>query len=132
LFRYAKYFNVRAVIDNKKIKEILGYAPTNQTMDYLIKKNGLLDKIGLTESDRDYPVQWEYDEENGLSFLMRSEIDDTASKYFPVVPKRFFCKKPLLSLGKIETDKDGTEYVTDGTFFNVSYTHMIPFEVFLF
>lgn len=131
LYRYAKYFNIKEVIDNKKIKECLGYNPNQQTLDYLIKKDGLLDQIGYTKSVRDYPLSWSYDssQDEQLSFLMSSEIDAATSEFLPTVPKRFFLKKPLKAFYRAATDEDGEEYEAAGTFYDVSNTHNVLFEV---
>lgn len=132
LYRYAKYFTLgESIIDNTKIKEILGYDPSNRTLNYLIKKNGLLDKMEYTESTREIPISWEHNEE-GLSFLLTSEVDAALLNYFPKIPTRFFLKKPLKGFYRIKIDENGEEYEEAGTFFDVSNTHMIPFEVFAY
>lgn len=138
LYRYAKYFNTEEIIDNKKIKEILGYSPNNQSLDYLFKKNGLLDHIGYFESVRDYPVSWHYSEtvDEELSFFMSSEIDEELKDKFPIVPKRFFLKRPVKAFDRFELafGEDGSEeeYEMPGTFSYVGNTHLIEFEIFLF
>ncbi|GKV64095.1 MULTISPECIES: hypothetical protein [unclassified Sporosarcina] len=136
LYRYAKYFSVAEILNNAKIKEILGYNPKQQTLDYLIKRNGLLDKIGYTKTTKDYPVVWEYSKEEGLEFTMRSELDKEIADMTMPIPKGFFLKEPTLSLDKEvqETLENGEidEYVIDGTFKDVENTTMIPFEVFMY
>jgi hypothetical protein len=135
LYRYAKYFNVNEVIDNKKIKEVLGYNSKTQTLDYLIKKGGFLDTIEYLETTRDYPITWEFSKVNdeSLSFFMSSEIDEDMSDYLQTVPKRFFLKRPIKAFYRTgQEPEDEEEYELAGTFFDVSNTHNIPFEVFLY
>lgn len=130
LYRYTKYFNVPEIIDNKKIKEVLGYSSINQTMDYLIKKDGLLDRIGYLSSTKDFPISWNYDEYEtpSLSFLSSSQVEKEFISYFPSIPKRYFLKYPVKAFIRHQLDNDEYE---EGTFFNVSNTHEISFEVFL-
>lgn len=133
LYRYAKHFNVEVVLDNKKLKEVLGYSSKNQTMDYLIKKGGLLDEIEYLDSTRDYVINWQFNKstDEALSFFMFSDIDREINDYFPSVPKRFFLKKPLKAFYRV-IEEENDEYEIAGTFYDISNTHNIPFEVFLF
>lgn len=124
LYRHTKHFNPD-VYDNNIIKQILGYDKSNRTLNYLIKKNGLLDEIGYLESVRDFPISWEI-EDKQLVFHMFSDYPD-----YPVkMSNRFFLKYPVTAFTRKELDND--EYYMEGTFYNVTNTHMIPFEVFLF
>lgn len=91
LYRYAKHVNV-GTFDNAKIKEVLGYKPNTRTINFLIKKGGLLDEMEYLQSTRDYPVSWEYSKMNyeDLEFTLSSEVDDDYKVYLPVLSKRFF------------------------------------------
>ncbi|MGG0667711.1 hypothetical protein ABE073_04195 [Lederbergia citrisecunda] len=132
LYRYAKHVNLTVTMDNKQIKEILGYKATNQTLDYLIKRRGLLDKNEYTETTRDYPINWDYSSsEDELSFMMFSSLNDNESQYIKTFDKRFFLKKPITAFNRIVKEAE-EEIEVEGTFFDVSNTHNIPFEVFLF
>lgn len=131
LWRNTKYFNEVDIIDNKTIKRILGYNPNTQGLDYIIKKNGLLDQCEYTESTRSYPMSWSYTEDEGFTFFMSSEIDETIKDKFPEVPKRFFLKKPLKGFNRVLVE-NGVEYEILGTFQAIENTHMIDFNVFLF
>lgn len=131
LWRNTKYFNVDEIIDNKIIKRILGYNMSTQGLDYIIKKNGLLDQCGYTESVRDYPISWDYTKGEGFSFFMSSEIDETIRNRFSFVPKRFFLKKPLMGFERALIE-NGAEYDILGTFQAIENTHIVDFNVFLF
>lgn len=133
LYRYAKYFNVPEVLNNAKVKELLGYNPKQQTLDYLIKRNGLLDEIGYTETTRDFPFGWVYkvDDDEGLSFQLSSELEKSELSILSV-PKQFFIKNPLKAFSRIIVEEDGTECEIEGTFYNVSNTHSVSFEAFMF
>lgn len=133
LYRNAKYFTLgEEIFNNTRIKEILGYNPKQQTLDYIIKKNGLLDTLEYTESTKDYPVSWNYNNEDGLTFLMSSQLDEVSLSYLTKVPKQFFLKKPLKGFYRIDIDEEGEEYEIEGSFYNVSNTHLIHFEVFAY
>lgn len=126
LYRYAKYGNKK--IDVGMIKEILGYYSKNKKIDYLIKKDGVLDQLGYTFSDTDYPIGWNYDE--SLSFTMLSDLDDDSKKMLRIDRGRNYkIKVPVKGIWRDnESEKEGYE---NGTFYEIENTHMIPFEVFM-
>lgn len=131
-YRYVKYAEVEEVLDNKLIKSILGYSPANQTLDYLIKRNGLLDQLEYTKTTRDFPIGWELiEQDKDLIFFMSSDLDEQSLSYTKKFDKRFFLKRPILAFQRVVID-EGDEVEIEGTFFDVSNTHNIPFEVFLF
>lgn len=55
LYRYAKY--AEYVPSVSEIKQMLGYAARSSSIEYIIKKDGLLDAEGWTESTDDFPVR---------------------------------------------------------------------------
>src|SRR5437763_8036906 len=60
LYRYTKYsFGER--FTQPEIMEFLGYSASNKKLNYITKKDGLLDQIGYTKTTTDYPVQWNFD-----------------------------------------------------------------------
>src|SRR5699024_402737 len=124
LYRHAKHFNPD-IYTNKTLKEILGLFSNSQAINYLIKKNGLLDEIGYLESVRDFPISWEI-VDGELHFDMYSEYPEFPAK----MSNRFFLKKPVFAFERV--DLDDSDYIMEGTFYNITNTHMIPFEVFLF
>lgn len=131
LWRNTKYFKSDIIIDNKHIKELLGYNPKTQGLDYLIKKDGLLDKIEYTESTKDYPLSWYFEKESGFDFFMSSDVSEEDLKYLPVLPKRFFLKKPLKGYYRVIKENE-EEIEISGTFQEIKNTHIIDFNVFLY
>lgn len=120
LYRYTKYGELN--IDVKMIKEILGYNPSNKKLDYLIKKNGLLDEIGLTSTSTDYPLLWTF-EEGELEFMLLSEFDVEGRKYYQQQKgKNYKVKVPEKALSR-----DGE----NGTFYDIGYTHAMEFDLFV-
>jgi hypothetical protein len=119
LYRYAKYGELN--IDVKMIKEILGYNPTNKKLDYLIKKGGVLDEIGLTETSTDYPLVWTFID-GDLEFTMLSDFDDEIRKmYLKQKGKNYKVKVPVKALSRNEEN---------GTFYDIGYTHEVTFDLF--
>ena len=130
LYRYCKHVNIN-MFDNFKIKEILGYDANNRTLNYLIKKDGLLDKIEYLQSTKEYPISWSHSKEDSLEFLMVSDISDDYNKeYLPVVPRRFFLKKPLKGFYRVVENEEECEI--EGSFYSIERTHNVPFEAFAF
>lgn len=128
LYRYAKYGTVP--IDQKKMKEILGYNAGYQGVDYLIKKDGLLDSMNYTETVKDLPLVWDFND-NELTFTMLSEFGETEQKAIKQrYSRKYAIKKPIKAFHRSkESQQDNYE---DGTFFEIDNTHLVPFEVFLF
>lgn len=126
LFRYTKYGSLN--IDNKTIKAILGYNSTYTEIDYLIKKNGVLDTMGYCSTVKDYPISWEFEDEV-LEFAMLSDLEEEFQKLIKQSKSRkYTIKFPIKAFHRQEDNED----VTDGTFYEFDRTHLVPFEVFMF
>ncbi|MEH7418969.1 hypothetical protein V7266_27450 [Neobacillus drentensis] len=124
IYRYAKHLSTNGFVDNIKMKEILGYNQKYKKLDYLIKKHGLLDQLGYTQTVKDFPTTWTYDEFEGLEFGMYS----TNKEYLAVLnlSRKFTVKYPVKAFNRYEQGE------TDGTFYQFENTHSVPFEVFVF
>jgi hypothetical protein len=128
LYRYCKY---QADQKNTQadIKQFLGYSPVQKKVDYIIKKDGVLDLIGYTLTTTNYPVNWYVDENHLLRFDTISEVKSKAT--IPIISDRNFkVKYPLKCFHR--TDESEKECIIDGTFFEVSNTHLIDFDSFKF
>ncbi|WP_026694098.1 hypothetical protein [Peribacillus kribbensis] len=125
LYRHAKFGS--HTIDNKKIKKILGYNSETKGIDYLCKKDGLLDELGYTETVKDIPLSWQFDDDNGLEFTMLSEMEEDVQLIITKnLSRKYSIKFPVKAFYRYDNE------VMDGTFYEFHNTHMIPFEVFLF
>jgi hypothetical protein len=134
LYRYTKYGYIR--IDNKIIKWILGYNPTYPEIDYIFKKNGLLDQMEYTITVKDFPVSWSFDDEF-LEFTMLSDMDEHTQKIIKEnLSRKYTVKFPVKAFHRYTEDEEmKKEYVNgyeDGTFYEFDNTHIVPFDVFLF
>jgi hypothetical protein len=123
LYRYAKHMSKDGLIDNGKLKEILGYNAITKGLDYLTKKNGLLDQLGCTETVKDFPTLWTF-EDGDLEFEMYSENKEMLTTWN--LPGKYSIKYPVKAFHRYDED------VLDGTFYEIASTHCIPFEVFMF
>lgn len=127
LFRYCKYGNV--AIDVNKIKEILGYNKGTRTIDYIFKKDGLLDTMNYTETTKDYPLSWGMDDRNNLKFYMLSEEEKKEQvDYTQHMSRKYSIKCPVRGITRNPDDNDDL----NGTFYEKDNTHLIPFEVFMY
>lgn len=66
LYKYAQFVDTdhRTYIQNSNLKELLGYGKNTKSIDRILKKDGVLDELGLTATTRDYPVRFHLDTEN--------------------------------------------------------------------
>lgn len=138
LYRYAKYDH--HLYTSSDIKEILGYNPKSgygsksSPMNDLLKKDGILDQIGYTRTEKDFPVYAEYKNANdeGLVFNYYSEPDfrEGFKRRNINVGKRYTVKFPVKAFYRTQEDEE--DNYENGTFFEIENTHQIPVEVFMF
>lgn len=133
LYKYTHFVDLDngTYIQNKDIKQILGYDPSTKTIDKVIKKNGILDEIGLTCTTKNYPVTFEYTTEEINGFPIREfttinmlTVDDVNySKYKEIVKNRnYTVKEPTFFF-----NNDGDV----GTLYNYNNTHTVTLEEFM-
>jgi len=119
LWRYCLYNTEE--ITQKTIKQALGYNPNEKRIDYIIKRNGLLDQKSYTTSTTDFAVTWSL-EGNDLSFSMLSDYDEVSREYLSQqITGRNVVKRPVLHVGD-----EGNE----GIFWNSANTHYMDFDIF--
>ncbi|MEK3855956.1 hypothetical protein [Cytobacillus sp. FSL H8-0458] len=128
LYRNAKYGEINITIED--IKKVLTYTRKSQEVDYIIKKNGILDEIGYTETTNDYPIAWEFKDPE-LEFIFFSDMDkDIQKMLINQKGRNFKIKIPIKHLHRdSESYKEG---ILDGLFYEPHNFHVVPFEIFLF
>lgn len=137
LYRYAKYGSMDSDMTIvKEMKNIIGVSPTGTSFDYIFKKGGVLDELGLTQtkSFTEAPMTWAIEEEDKeyvefqLFNEMSKDLQDTYTRGKSV--KRRQIKYPVLALEEREPIED---FSCNGTFFEggKEYTHQISFEAFM-
>lgn len=136
LYKYSYYVDVDndMYVQNADIKELLGYNRTTKSIDHVIKKNGILDNIGLTETTKEYPILFEMDNSeliNNIPLRRFSTINDLDSdnNYYKMLRKivknrNYEIKEPIFLTYKF----DDNEY---GTLYNYENTHQITLNEFL-
>lgn len=93
LWKTCEYGNNLITVEN--IKEMLGLNPRDSKLDYIIKKSGLLDTEGYTETVRNFPVSIS-NGEKGIKLFMKDDLcDDIKNEYNKSYGNRFTCKKPI-------------------------------------
>lgn len=131
LYRYAKYGTQD--INVKVIKQLLGYSPNNETMNYIIKRNGLMDLMKYTETTKNYPIGWELIEDKADKAPVFSLIEDAEYYIKHDIQEgrgtNYWVKYPVKHMYREEEDYNAGHQT--GVFFNISDTHHIRFETFI-
>lgn len=142
LYRYAKYGMMASQdITKANLFRLLGVSSTSKEYDYIIKKAGVLDRLGLTAtlSYTEAPIRWRTTEEDRHGypeFFCFNELDESIKKIMlnGQTTKRLQIKEPLLATGfRNPLNESGCDEEYNGTFYEEGkqYTHLIDFEVFL-
>jgi len=76
------------------LKEYLGYSRDNPTINYIIKRNGLLDQTEYTETTTDYPILYDYIR---MEYVTRKDADTEIGKYIGH-DRNYTVKVPLKGL----------------------------------
>lgn len=82
MYKYGKYNNY--MMKTSDVKELLGFAHNNKAIDYLIKKNGVLDSYDLTETTTDITVGYELDELGSVNLITLSQFPSDIIAQFRV------------------------------------------------
>lgn len=133
LYKYAHFvdFENNTYIQNSNIKEMLGYGKTTKSIDSVIKRNGLLDSKGITETIKNFPIGVNYIDDTINEMRMREFVyiedikgTDEYKKIKEIVKNRNYeIKEPVFFF---ENNDDV------GTLFEYSNTHRIDIDEFLY
>lgn len=133
LYKYAQFVDLNngTYIKNTDIKQILGYSKSTKSIDHIIKKNGVLENMGLIKTTKNYPVSVVYgeDEYSNLKireFITINNIDKDSIIYNKVKSvvknKNYEIKEPTYMF----------EYNDNiGTLYDYSNTHKITINEFI-
>lgn len=135
MFRYSKYEKFTPTTG--EVKEILGYSPKQQTVDYLIKKDGVLDTYKLTQTIYDFPILHSFNtDDKTVSFDMLSDFDkDYSTKWRKEknINSKMSCKYPTLAFYDELNNFDGVTFIHEGGSFSaMENTTKIDFDIFNF
>ncbi|WP_139996290.1 hypothetical protein [Paenibacillus paridis] len=117
------------------MKNILGYSSNNKTLNYIIKKNGVIDQLGYTKTTTDFPMGYSYEEENIVEFETFNSYKKNPDNHALINllypnERNFTIKYPTKAFHR--TTKSDQDRLLDGTFYEVDYTHHVPIEVFIY
>lgn len=130
-FAYSYYFLVSYLYkmcaydeitpSQKEIKEWLGFSGNNKTIDYIIKKGGILDQLLYTQTTTDYPVSYHKDEYDDIEFdTVQNEDDYMKELYRSRHSARYIIKYPVKCFSRYPVDDLNC---LDGTFYQMFDTH---------
>lgn len=133
LYKYAQFVDVNngTYLQNTDIKQILGYSKSTKSIDHIIKRDGVLEKIGLLKTVKDYPISVVYseDEYNNVKireFVTLSMIDKNLPIYKTIKSivknRNYEVKEPSFMF----------EYNGEvGSLYNYSNTHKVTIKEFI-
>src|SRR5699024_7031819 len=127
LYRNVKYGEPLSIeINTKTLKKLLGYNQNYKPINYIIKKNGVLDQLNYTKNDWNFPIEW-YSEDNKPEFIKFSDTDEYMNnETYKNRRIDYEIKYPIKHFFRNTEDTEKT-----GVFYDVSNTHLVQFEVFM-
>jgi hypothetical protein len=93
-------------------------------INYITKRNGVLDQIGYTTSENDFPIVCDVEDGCLVDFSMYSDLTKHQRDQIDV-PSNFICKRPIKAFYRHKDDQEHT-----GTFFEIKNTHCVDFTIF--
>lgn len=144
MYRYGKYEQFMA--SQSDIKEVLGYARNYKPINYIIKEDGVLEKLGLLETTKCIPItyNWNGIYDDNLNYVeikyfhqSKDDLDDAYQfqKNALGITSRTTIKRPRFAyIRDLSVDLDVIDCVDDytGTFYSTKNTHIIDFRIFDF
>lgn len=138
MYRYCKYYyfveySTVAEIDEKMIKQILGFPAKAEQYTYLTKKDGILEQLGYIRKVSDKPYKYELEEITRIGgkveyepcFEMESELEIPNSN-----SKNRKINLPVKAFWREEESEEDSYY--NGTYYEKYNTHQINFDVFMY
>ncbi|MFJ7371676.1 replication/maintenance protein RepL [Lysinibacillus sp. NPDC098008] len=137
MYRYSTYGTY--VPNGKEIKELLTYTPSNKAVDYIIKKNGLLEQKDILTTTNHFPIisEMEYDEygidrvpkittiQEFCKEIQYETVDEWREQM--KINRASTCKYPVFGF-----EREYDDGCVEGTFFDISDTTLIDMNTFLF
>ncbi|WP_340002070.1 hypothetical protein [Oceanobacillus sp. FSL K6-0127] len=136
MWRYGKFYigDGFDAIDEKIMKQILGFPKNNKSLNYLTKRNGVLVNMGYVEKVTDKPVGYIYVDTVVRDGKLKKEIDDfiMESEYPEIYGNKKASKAnfPIKAYFRDEYAKEDNYY--NGTFWEIENTHHIDIDIFIY
>ena len=134
MYKYAHFVDVNnnSYIQSKDIKEILGYSKATKSIDKIIKKDGVLEQLNLIKTTKDYPVLFDYidDELNGVRMREFTTINSANkdSDFYKAISSTVKNKNYEIKYPSFIFDNDGN----NGTLYQYDDTFRINIDELLF
>jgi len=126
LYRYTKYNE--NPYTQQDLKRILRYSIHTKEIDKIIKKNGLLEQLGLMKTISNYPIGTTYEDEI-LEFIYVNDEWYAKSLLRKRHTNRYTIKEPIQGLQRVDAE---TGEILEGFFVDIARTFSVPFDVFVF
>ncbi|KOP66705.1 hypothetical protein AMS62_16770 [Bacillus sp. FJAT-18019] len=141
LYRYAIYGINHQVLKVPIKKQILGFTENSRVIDPIIKKGGILNVMGYTKPESNFPISWSLDavsNEPSFTLLKDKMVTDDGIDYGYLLPEsiiksvsnRTKISYPIKAFERDHIDSNG-EKSDLGTFYSISQTHGIELETFI-
>lgn len=136
MYRYSTYS--QCVPSVEEIKELFGFNAAEQRINYIIKKNGLLEQKDILTTTTAFPVISEMEDDDfGNRVPKITTIQEFCKEYQHQtvdewreevgINRRATCKYPVFGF-----ERDYEDGCIEGTFFDISDTTLIDMDTFLF
>lgn len=135
MYRYAKYQFL--VPKTNQIKQLFGYSLKNQQLDYIIKKNGILEPILMTTNNFPIFVEYEYKQPK-FTCINDIKHDDNWQYWIEQwkknlgVTNRSTCKLPVFGFHYDYKQGYNENEVFDGSFYETYDMTIVDFRIFDF
>jgi hypothetical protein len=138
MYRYCKYYymenyETESEIDEKMIKQVLGFPAKADAYTYLTKKEGILDKLGYIRKVSDKPYKYELEEVSGKDGKVTFEPFFEMESDYPEIYGNNKNRKinfPVRGFWREDWAEEDDYY--NGTFYEKDNTHQINFNVFMY
>jgi predicted transcriptional regulator len=124
LYKNAKY--QKYLLKQSDLKKILGYNPEHRGLDIISKKDGLLDRMGYTETITDFPIR--IDTGRMIVFDMYRNTKNKIS-FGEVISNNYKVKLPVKAFYKDKKSKEAG--ILNGSYYNADDCHVFDVESFL-
>lgn len=125
LYRHAAYHYITPTIEDLKVH--LGLNSEYKPINYIIKKGGVLDKLGYTESTTNYPISHYYNEDDFIEFeYVKEQPDQIRESYLDRHNNRYSIRVPLKMLSRDALTNPNN---LDGTLYQTINTHATELSV---
>lgn len=141
MYRYSTYGTYVPSVE--EIKELFGFNANEQRVNYIIKKNGLLEQKDILTTTSEFPIVSDMEDDDfGNRVPKITTIKEFYNEYDYEttddwrdqmgITRRATCKYPVFGFERYPEEGENGVYCEEGTFFDISDTTLIDMDTFLF